>query len=93
MGIFYPQGTLDVNQISVFSIAVASLNTLTRLFLAYVIALVISVPLALLITARAKFERILLPVFDILQSIPVLAFFPVVVLAFIRANFLEGAAV
>lgn len=91
--VFYPQGTLDVNQISVFSIIVASLNTLTRLFLAYGIAVIISVPLALLITANAKFEKILLPVFDILQSIPVLAFFPIVVVAFVKANFLEGAAV
>ena len=38
-------------------------------------------------------ERIFLPLFDIIQSIPVLAFFPVIILIFVRSNFLDGAAI
>lgn len=53
----------------------------------------LSVPLALIITGNQKLEKFLLPIFDIAQSIPVLAFFPIIVVTFIQANFLEGAAI
>jgi NitT/TauT family transport system permease protein len=49
--------------------------------------------MAFLATTNAVFESILLPLFDILQSIPILAFFPILILVFIRFNFLNGAAV
>jgi len=52
--------------------------------ISYVFALVLSVPIALLITKSERTERILLPISDIIQSVPVLAFFPVVVLVFIK---------
>ncbi len=39
-----------------------------------------------------RVESILLPIYDVLESIPVLAFFPVIILFFVRSNFLEGAA-
>lgn len=67
--------------------------TFFRLLAAYVLALVFSVPLALLVNRSAFAERLLLPLFDIVQSIPVLAFFPVVVLFFVNSHFLNGAAV
>lgn len=67
--------------------------TFLRLFFAYVFALVCSIPLALLVVRSPLFERILLPVFDILESIPILAFFPVVILFFVRINMLNIAAV
>ena len=35
----------------------------------------------------------LLPVFDVLESVPVLALFPVFIMIFVRFNFLSGAAV
>jgi NitT/TauT family transport system permease protein len=60
---------------------------------AYCFSLVISIPLALIITSTPRIEKFLLPFFDILQSVPVLAFFPVIVLAFIKFNFFEGAAI
>jgi NitT/TauT family transport system permease protein len=50
-------------------------------------------PLALLINHSPKAERVLLPMFDIIQSVPVLAFFPVIILFFVHYNFYNGAAI
>lgn len=71
----------------------ATLATLLRLSIAYCFALILSLPLALLVEYNAFAERILLPVFDIIQSVPTLAFFPVIALSFIRLNFVDGAAI
>ncbi|HVT01358.1 MAG TPA: ABC transporter permease subunit [Patescibacteria group bacterium] len=89
----FPESVFDVKQISIIDIVIATINTLIRLTIAYFAALLISVPLALGITKNQTLEKILLPMFDILQSIPVLAFFPIIVIAFVKANFLEGAAI
>lgn len=80
-------------QISPVDLLFATGATFFRLSIAYVIATLIAVPLALLTTASAKLERILLPMFDILQSIPVLAFFPVIVLVFLKFGLFEGSAI
>jgi NitT/TauT family transport system permease protein len=80
-------------ELPISSIILAALYTLGRLFIAYVIALVLAVPLALLATSNRALESILLPLFDVLDSIPILAFFPVVILMFIQVHFLEGAAI
>lgn len=64
-----------------------------RIALAYALSLLAAVPLALLITHNRLTERLLLPFFDVLESVPVLAFFPVVVLFFVRYNFFDGAAI
>lgn len=74
-------------------IGLALVATFIRLFIAYLFALVLSVPLALLVEWNGLAERILLPMFDIAQSVPVLAFFPVIILFFIHVGFLEGAAI
>lgn len=79
--------------ISLDAIVLAALFTCARLLAAYVLAVVIAVPLALLVTYNATFESLLLPVFDIFESIPILALFPVIILAFIQFNFLNGAAI
>ena len=68
-------------------------DTLLRLTIAYAIALGVAVPLAVLIDYNTLTERLLLPLFDIIQSIPVLAFFPVLILLFIRYNALNLAAI
>lgn len=67
--------------------------TFFRLLAAYILALIFSVPLALLVNHSPFVERLLLPLFDIVQSVPVLAFFPVVVLFFVNYHFLNGAAI
>lgn len=84
---------INLNQISIMTLLAASFATFYRLTIAYVFALICSIPLALLITSSPKLEKILLPFFDVLQSIPALAFFPVIVLVFIKANFFDGAAI
>ena len=90
----YPSRQLiQTNQITAGDLLQASIATLWRLTIAYLLSVVLAVPLALLITKNARFERILLPVFDIIQSVPVLAFFPVIVLIFVKVNFFDGAAI
>src|SRR6185437_12134219 len=64
-----------------------------RLLVAYVCALIISLPLALLVTWSSRAEKIFLPLFDIMQSVPVLAFFPVVIVFFVHYGFYSGAAI
>jgi NitT/TauT family transport system permease protein len=71
----------------------ALLATFLRLLVAYLCALIFAIPLALLVEKSPLIERILLPVFDIAQSMPVLAFFPIIILFFIHVGFVEGAAV
>ena len=57
------------------------LVSLVRTSIAYLIALIFALIIALLITANQKFENILLPIFDVLQSFPSFALFPVLVQA------------
>lgn len=84
---------INLDQVSAFDLVWASVATFSRLVLAYFLALVLSIPLALLITSTPRVEKFLLPFFDIIQSIPVLAFFPIVVLVFVKISFFEGAAI
>lgn len=74
-------------------ILVAALETSTRLAIAYILAVVCAIPLAILATYNSTAEAILLPVFDILESVPILALFPVIIMLFINFNFLNGAAI
>jgi NitT/TauT family transport system permease protein len=88
-----PQRSLNLKELSPTIIFLASFNTLFRLLISYIFALIFSVPIALLITKNERTERILLPISDIVQSVPILAFFPVVVLVFIKLNTTEGAVI
>jgi NitT/TauT family transport system permease protein len=88
-----PRNAFDIHRISFGDVFAATVNTFFRMFVAYVVALVISVPLALAIASTPRVQRILLPVADILQSIPVLAFFPVVVVFFTVYCAFELAAI
>ncbi len=67
--------------------------SLLRLFAAFLISLVVGIPLGLLAERNRRLESFLLPLYDVLESMPVLAFFPVIILFFLRAGWLEGAAV
>ncbi|MBV8198544.1 MAG: ABC transporter permease subunit [Candidatus Eremiobacteraeota bacterium] len=88
-----PRNTFDISHVSFGDIAVATLNTFLRMFVAYVASLVVSIPLALGISSTPQMQRVFLPVADILQSVPVLAFFPVVVVFFTAYNAFEAAAI
>lgn len=74
-------------------IAAALVTTFVRLMAAYVLAVICAIPLAILATRGALMEKIFLPVFDILQSVPTLAFFPLVIALFLQHGFANGAAV
>lgn len=91
--ILTPQSPLDVKELSYPDILLASFNTLFRLLISYVFALIVAIPLALFITRSPRTERFMLPISDILQSVPILAFFPVIVLAFIKLHLIEGAVI
>jgi NitT/TauT family transport system permease protein len=57
------------------------LYSLFRTSTAYVISLVLAVTIALFITSNTFIENLLLPVFDVLQSFPSFALFPILVVA------------
>lgn len=85
--------TINLAQLSTVDFISAAFATFYRLTVAYFLALILAVPLALLITLTPRMEKILLPIFDVLQSVPALAFFPLIVLVFIKVNFFDGAAI
>jgi len=88
-----PQNTFDINRISLREVTVASFNTFARMLFAFALSLAAAVPLALFIASTAQLQRVLLPIADILQSVPVLAFFPVVAAFFVAYHAFELAAV
>jgi NitT/TauT family transport system permease protein len=67
--------------------------TLLRLVGAYVLAVVLGIGLALWAQSSPLAEELLLPLFDTLESVPVLVFFPVVVVFFIHLGLLNSAAI
>lgn len=67
--------------------------TMLRLLVAYILALVVAIPLALLANSNDTVERFLLPTFDIIESVPVLAFFPLIIAVFVKYGFFEWAAI
>jgi NitT/TauT family transport system permease protein len=79
--------------VSFLTIAEAALFTMVRLAIAYALAVFIAIPLSLLVTANKTAEELLLPVFDIFESVPILALFPVIIFLFVQFNFINGAAI
>lgn len=67
--------------------------TLMRLCVAYTLALLFAIPLSLLVTHSRSAERIFLPLFDIMQSLPILAFFPVIIVFFVHYGLYNAAAI
>lgn len=57
------------------------LVSLIRVAIAYIIALTVAIFIALTITSNKTIENIFLPIFDVLQSFPSFALFPVLVVA------------
>jgi NitT/TauT family transport system permease protein len=74
-------------------IAGAFFATLTRLLIAYALALIAAVPLVALSRHSLLTEKIFLPFFDVMQSIPVLAFFPLIAGIFLQFGLSDAAAV
>ncbi|MDE2213146.1 MAG: ABC transporter permease subunit [Patescibacteria group bacterium] len=80
-------------QVSLSDVGIASAFTVGRLLIAYICAVICAVPLALLATHSAILQRFLLPLFDLLQSVPILAFFPVVIVLFLNIGSVNSAAI
>ena len=87
------KNSFDLTHLSFGEILIAALNTFCRMFAAYVLSLTIAIPLALGIAGTPLAQRIFLPIADVLQSVPVLAFFPIVVAFFAAYRLFELAAV
>ncbi|KKW23167.1 MAG: Binding-protein-dependent transport system inner membrane component [Candidatus Kaiserbacteria bacterium GW2011_GWB1_52_6] len=79
--------------VSFSTMAQGALYTLGRITVAYIFSLIFAVPLALLAISNKTLEALLLPVFDVMESIPILAVFPLVIVVFLQFNFLNGAAI
>ena len=64
-----------------------------RLLIAYILSLAIGIPLALIAEGNKRVESILLPIYDVLESMPILAFFPVIIIFFVQYGWIEAAAI
>ncbi len=67
--------------------------SVVRILVSYLICLVLGLIVAIWLASSAKAERITVPIFDLVQNIPPLAFYPIAILVFMRANLLEGSAI
>ncbi|MHB8871568.1 MAG: ABC transporter permease subunit [Candidatus Doudnabacteria bacterium] len=91
--------TIDISKlllifkdVSVFQLLVYSLYTFLRLCVAYLISLFLALLVVFVVTRHKKIENFLVPIFDILQSVPVLAFFPLIIVVFSQLGLPELAA-
>jgi len=75
-----PSGSIDLSPWSLPRYA--GLSTM-RMAIAYILSLVFSIAYARIAVANRRAERIMIPILDILQSVPILSFLPGVVLALI----------
>ncbi|MBV8149307.1 MAG: ABC transporter permease subunit [Candidatus Eremiobacteraeota bacterium] len=88
-----PKNSFDLTRVSPGEILIAATNTFSRMLAAYVVSLIVAIPLALGIASTPLAQRIFLPIADVLQSVPVLAFFPIIVAFFAAYRAFELAAV
>jgi NitT/TauT family transport system permease protein len=91
--VIFPTKEVNFFGVSYGNVLLAGFASLSRLAVAYAMSLVVAIPLVLFTLKVPRLEKYLLPIYDILQSVPVLAFFPIIVLLFIKFNFFEGAAI
>jgi|SRR5579872_107046 len=70
------------SRISIGKLLSYGLFTFLRLLTAYVLGLVATAVVIFLVSIHEKIEAFLVPILDILQSVPVLAFFPLIIIAF-----------
>src|SRR5712692_3907197 len=70
----------DVTRLPLFA-----MRSLSRMLAAYALSFIFSLAYGYAAATSKRAERILLPVLDILQSIPVIGFFPVAIVFFVAA--------
>lgn len=91
--VFSQFSVASVGSVSASLLIRATLATLSRLAIAYVLAVFVAIPLSLLTTLNSTAEKVFLPLFDILESVPILAFFPVLIGIFLKLGLPSGAAI
>lgn len=67
--------------------------SVVRILISYLICLFVGLIVAIWLASSAKAERIAVPIFDLVQNIPPLAFYPIAILVFMRADLIEGSAI
>lgn len=90
---YHPPAVTAGAPVSFTTIVIATLYTLGRIAIAYVLSLVVALPLALLAVYSRTLESVLLPIYDVFESIPNLAIFPIILVFFFSLGFLDGAAI
>ena len=73
----------EIISLNPFSIFFYTLSSLIRLLIAFLISLVFAITYGIIAARKARAEKILIPILDILQSVPILGFFPAAVFFFI----------
>ncbi len=76
-------GQLEVSEMELTDLPYALLLSLMRIFAAYLLAIVFAIATGTLAAETRWGERVILPILDILQSIPIVGFFPAVIMFFI----------
>ena len=90
---FYPIVHPSGEIVSLQTLLLAALITCARLTIAYVLAVLVAIPLSLFVTSSPRIESIFLPIFDVLESVPILVLFPIFIMLFVRTGYLNGAAI
>lgn len=83
----------DLSRVSWQNLGIDMFYTFCRLGIAYVFSLALALPLALLANSGPLAERIFLPLFDIVESVPVLVFFPAIIVLFVALGSSNAAAI
>ena len=91
--VFYPYVAPQGAPVSLDTMLLAAFATCARITIAYLLSLIVAVPLAIFVTSDSRVEALVLPIFDVLQSVPILVLFPVIVMLFVSSGFLNAAAI
>ncbi len=81
-----------LHRITLHTLLLDGLFTLLRLVISFALALAVTGATLLLLLWSRRLENFLLPIFDVLQSVPVLAFFPLIIVVFAGLHLPELAA-
>jgi len=80
-----PRGSSKaVNMLPLQELLTATALSLLRMFCAYILSLLVAIGVGVWMARSRVVESVLLPVLDVLQSIPILGFFPAALLILVR---------
>ncbi|MEM2955095.1 MAG: ABC transporter permease subunit [Nitrososphaerales archaeon] len=73
----------EIIALNPFLIPFYTLSSLIRMLIAFLISLAFAITYGIIAARKARVEKILIPILDVLQSVPILGFFPAAVFFFI----------